>query len=70
LTDIATKFASVTKATATLSYQNTSLDFVLIDNSQSIKRRFVSVVINMQDGVVTSIVGDNFCDSDCSCVNN
>ena len=75
LKNVASKFSAmggVTYAVATIYFQNSNVgtQFVVIDTANSIQRHFSSVVLNLNLGALSSIVGDNFCDGQCVCHNS
>ena len=71
MSGMATLIAPSVKATVTVQFQNgnstQAQSLILKDDTNTIQRHFASVVINLGGGVLTSIVGDNFCESDCVC---
>ena len=69
MSGLASQLTSAIYADVTVFFQNsaTNTTFVLVDTSNSVQRHFISIVINLSQGSLASIVGDNFCDSDCVC---
>ena len=72
MTGLASQLVNVSYADVTIFFQNSQVNttFVLVDTTNSIQRHFVSIVINLSQGNLASIVGDNFCDHDCVCYQN
>jgi hypothetical protein len=72
MTGLSTSLANAQSATVTVYFQNsaTGTAFTLVDQTNSIQRHFISLVINLSTGALSSIVGDNFCDSSCTCYQN
>jgi hypothetical protein len=69
MTGLASKLTNASYATVTVYFQNAAAgtQFTLVDSTNSIQRHFLSTVINLSQGSLSSIVGDNFCDSGCTC---
>ena len=72
MTGLASSLASAQNATVTVYFQNnsTGTTFTLVDSTNSIQRHFISLVVNLATGALSSLVGDNFCDSSCVCYQN